>query len=113
MINVFGLIGLKNYSRPFLDNNVIFVLTLILKSISISLSGFYAQRDLSRPSVVSVSSMSANRFVYLYSYCPLSRTTTITTACKRKKRSVIDDSLIGDEALPAPSRTKRAPRESK
>lgn len=48
MINVFGLIGLKNYSRPFLDNNVIFVLTLILKSISISLSGFYAQRDLYR-----------------------------------------------------------------
>merc|ERR1711922_43035 len=40
-------------------------------------------------------------------------TTTITAACKRKKRSVIDDSLIGDEALPAPSRTKRAPRESK
>jgi len=38
---------------------------------------------------------------------------TITAACKRKKRSIIDDSLIGDEALPTPSRTKREPRNSK
>jgi len=65
--------------------------------------------SITRSTTTSTSTSTLQTLTYCYS-----AKSTVTAACKRKKRNfIVDDSLDGDEALPAPSRTKREPRHSK